>query len=152
MEEPQTNYAKAIKKERKNIKEDQELILGIKIKDLLLRTGKYNVKVNNIYHVKLYVDNEFNLSAGWYKLQIVYKRSGVLFFTFLNVENTQEYAFFEDSIFTEDLIPEKIRFRHLQLKDNCLNNLKIESYNDPFDIKFILNSGKELIYKKNVLQ
>jgi hypothetical protein len=148
MNEPQTNYAKAIKKERKKPLKDQELILHIKIKDLLLRTGKYDVKVNNIYHVKLYVDNEFNLPAGWYKLQIVYKRSGVLFFVFLNIENTQEFAFFDASIFTEDLIPEKIKLKDLNLTDHCIDDMQIESYNDPFDIKFILNSGKELIYKK----
>ena len=71
-----------------------------------------------------------------------------MFFVFLNISNSQEYAYFEDSLFIEDLIPEKIKFRDLGLKDNCIEDLQIESFNDPFDIKFILNSGKELIYKK----
>jgi hypothetical protein len=147
MEQPQTNYVKAIKKEKHKI-EDRQIDLSIKIKDLLLINNKYDIKINNIYHIKLYVENEFDLPVGWYKIQIVYKRSGVLFFTFLNTENSQEYAFFEDSLFMEDLIPEKIRLRELNLKDDYVEKLQIESYNDPFDVKFILNSGKELIYKQ----
>lgn len=148
MNELQVDHAQPIKKERKPIIEKNSLIIPIRIKDILLNNHTYNFKVNNIYHIRLYEDNEFNLPKGWYKIQIVYKRSEVLFFVFLNIGNLQEYAYFEDSLFVEDLIPEKIKFKELGLQDDCLEDLQIESYNDPFDIKFILNSGKELIYKK----
>jgi hypothetical protein len=148
MNELQVNCAQPIKKERKPVIEEKCLVIPIRIKDILLNNQKYNFKVNSIYHVKLYEGNEFNLPKGWYKIQIVYKRSEVLFFVFLDINNLQEYAYFEDSLFIEDLIPEKIKFKDLGLKDDCIEDLQIESYNDPFDIKFILNSGKELIYKK----
>ena len=152
MENPQTNYAKPIKKERKKEIKNRDLVIYVKIKDILINNTKYSVKVNNIYHLKLYADNDFNLNPGWYRIQVSYKRSGVFFFSFLDVKNFEEYASFEDSIFTEDLIPEKIKFKDLDITDDVVENLQIESYNDPFDIKFILNSGKELIYKKNSLK
>lgn len=152
MENPQTNYAKPIKKERKKEIKNRDFVIYVKIKDILINNIKYSVKVNNIYHLKLYADNDFNLNPGWYRIQASYKRSGVFFFSFLDVENFEEYASFEDSIFTEDLIPEKIKFKDLEINDDVVDNLQIESYNDPFDIKFILNSGKELIYKKNSLK
>jgi hypothetical protein len=152
MENPQTNYAKPIKKERKKEIKNRDFVIYVKIKDILINNTKYSVKVNNIYHLKLYADNDFNLNPGWYRIQVSYKRSGVFFFSFLDVENFEEYTSFEDSIFTEDLIPEKVKFKDLEINDDVVDNLQIESYNDPFDIKFILNSGKELIYKKNSLK
>lgn len=152
MENPQTNYAKPIKKERKKEIKNRDFVIYVKIKDILINNKKYSVKVNNIYHLKLFADNDFNLNPGWYRIQISYRRSGVCFFSFLDVENFEEYASFEDSIFVEDLIPEKIKFKDLDITDDVVENLQIESYNDPFDIKFILNSGKELVYKKNSLK
>lgn len=140
--------------EIKNIKENlmktfgqEYLSVYTRIRELQKNQKNFNIHKGAIYYVYLSMDNkEYNKPKGWYPIFITYKRTGILFFSFLNGEELEkkEYWFVEQSPFTAFLVPAVIELKEYGIPDHNLDLIKFEK-DVPFDITIVKNNGETFI-------
>lgn len=83
------------------------------------------------------------MHIGVHKIHITYKRSGVVFFKFVDDKSSREYYCDEQSDFAAKLIPAKIALAEFGVPDANIDIIKFEKlFAAKHSIDIVLNSGQ----------